>query len=421
MTSRDRLQAALNHKATDRPPVDLGATAVTGIAAAALYRLRAAIGLGDRPVRVHEPFQILGMVEDADRTALGIDVAGIFGPGNFFGYETKGWKPWMAPGPTPVLVGSGFEVTVDEKGDTLIYPKGDRTLPPSGRLPKGGWYFDGIVRQEPVDEDRLDGRADFAEQFKVLEAGDIEHYRVQAERLYRETDCGLILNFGGAGLGDVAFLPGTALARTPGIRSVEDWYMAHVLHPEYIHDVYSMQEAASIQSLALLWEAVGSRAEAVFVSGTDFGTQRSEFMSPDMFREFYRPHFERINRWIHDHTTWKTFYHSCGSIRNLLDDFVGMGVDILNPVQCSATGMEPAALKAKYGDRLVFWGGVADTQKTLPFGTPEEVEAEVRERIRILGAGGGYVANPIHNVQGPTPVENLLAMFRGFGIRVEAG
>ena len=414
MNQRERLRAALAHQETDRPPLDIGATAVSGIAAAALYRLRSALGLGRVPVKVHEPFQILGMVEDADREALGIDVAGIFGTGNFFGYETRSWKPWTAPGDTPVLVGSGFETTTDEKGDTLIHPKGDRTLPPSGRLPKGGWYFDGILRPEPVDEDHLDGRRDFAEQFTVLADAELEHFWTQSDRLYRDTPYGLILNYGGAGLGDVATLPGTQLVRTPGLRSVEDWYAAHLLHPEYIHEAYGLQTEVALRNLALLWEAVGSRAEAVFLSGTDFGTQRCEFMSADMFREFYRPYYERLNAWIHANTTWKTFYHSCGSIRNLLDDFADMGVDILNPVQCSAVGMDAAELKARYGDRLVFWGGGADTQRTLPFGTPEEVEAEARERVRILGAGGGMVFNAIHNIQGNTPVENIRAMLRGY-------
>ncbi len=419
MDSRERLRLALDHKPTDRPPVDLGATTVTGIAASALYGLRKATGLGELPVKVHEPFQILGKVEDADRLALGIDVAGIFGPGNFFGYGARTWKPWTAPGDTPVLIGSGFETVLDAKGDTLVFPRGDRTLSPSGRLPKGGWYFDGILRQEPVDEEDLDGRRDFREQFTVFTEDELAFFRDEAETLYSGTSCGLVLNFGGGGLGDVAFLPGTMMARTPGIRGVEDWYAAHLLHPGYIHEVFSLQTEVALENLALLWEAVGGRADAVFLSGTDFGTQRSEFMSRDMFREFYRPYYERLNGWVHEHTTWKTFFHSCGSIPNLLDDFVGMGVDILNPVQCSAFGMDARDLVTKYGDRLVFWGGAVDTQKTLPFGTPEEVDREVRERIRILGGRGGLVVNPIHNIQGRTPVENLLAFFRA--ARGEAG
>ena len=114
---------------------------------------------------------------------------------------------------------------------------------------------------------------------------------------------------------------------------------------------------------------------------------------------------------MHEHTTWKTFIHSCGSVVALLEDFIDAGFDILNPVQCSAAGMDPAGLKDRFGDRVTFWGGGVDTQRTLPFGTPEEVRDEVRERLRIFGRGGGYVFNPIHNVQARTPPENLKALY----------
>jgi uroporphyrinogen-III decarboxylase len=114
---------------------------------------------------------------------------------------------------------------------------------------------------------------------------------------------------------------------------------------------------------------------------------------------------------VHANTPWKTFYHTCGSIGAFLEDFLEAGVDVLNPVQCSAAGMGAAALKQRYGDRLVFWGGGVNTQHTLPFGTPDQVRAEVEERIRVLGEGGGLVFNTIHNIQARTPVENLVALF----------
>lgn len=155
---------------------------------------------------------------------------------------------------------------------------------------------------------------------------------------------------------------------------------------------------------------MGKRIDTIFISGTDFGTQRGEFISPDMFREFYKPYFKKVNDWIHRNTEWKVFYHTCSSVVRLLDDLVDAGVDVLNPVQCSASGMEPEFLKKKYGDKLVFWGGV-DTQKVLPFGTPEEVKNQVRERLSIFSENGGFIFNTIHNIQAQTPVENMLAMF----------
>jgi uroporphyrinogen-III decarboxylase len=146
-------------------------------------------------------------------------------------------------------------------------------------------------------------------------------------------------------------------------------------------------------------------------NGTDFGTQNGPFISPDQYRDMYLPYQRRLHDWIHENTPWKAFMHSCGGIYPLLDCVVDAGFDILNPVQCSAADMEPERLKKEYGDKLVFWGGGVDTQKTLPFGTPDEVREEVKRRIEVLGEGGGFVFCSIHNVVANVPIDNLLAMF----------
>jgi uroporphyrinogen-III decarboxylase len=125
-----------------------------------------------------------------------------------------------------------------------------------------------------------------------------------------------------------------------------------------------------------------------------------------------------FNDWVHQHTPWKVFFHTCGSIVAFLDDFVEVGVDIINPVQFTAAGMELRGLKVRYGDRLVFWGGGVDPQRTLPFGTPEEVAQETCQNVGILSQGGGYVCAAVHNIQGPTPVENILAFFRAINADV---
>ena len=154
-----------------------------------------------------------------------------------------------------------------------------------------------------------------------------------------------------------------------------------------------------LANLARIHAEVGDAVDAVFLCGTDFGTQTSAFCSVKTFRELYLPYYKRLNDWIHATTGWRTFKHSCGSVVRFLEPFIEAGFDILNPVQCSAVGMEAEGLKAKYGDRLLFWGGGIDTQKVLPFGTPEEVRAQVLERCRVFAAGGGFVFNAIHNVQ----------------------
>lgn len=391
-------------------PLDLGSTPVTGIAASAYARLRRALGFPPAPVKVSEPFQVLGEVEVEVMKRLGVDTVGLCSPVTMFGYRNENWKPWKLFDGTDVLVGEQFVVKEDESGDLLIYPEGDTSVPPSGRMPKGGFYFDSIVRQDPIDEAHLDPW-EFAEDFKRYSDEDLEHFRRTSEELYRNTDRSIVLWFGQGGFGDIAVVPGPGVKHPKGIRDAREWYMAHRIHPEYIRGIFEIQCEVALENLKLLWEAVGDRADVIGVSGTDFGTQNASFISPDMYRELYQPFHKKLNDWIHAHTSWRIFYHSCGSIVAILDDLIEAGVDILNPVQCSAAGMEAKTLKEQYGDQVVFWGGGVDTQKTLPFGTPDEVRQEVQERIETFAPGSGFVFNTIHNIQPTTPVENMLALF----------
>ncbi len=416
MNGRERLIEAIHHRPTDRPPIDLGATAVTGIHASTLYGLRRALGLEERPITVHEVFQQLGSVEPDVLAALSIDVVGLWNPTNFVGVRNDTYKEWTAPQGIPARIAAGFEYDrVD--GEIFAYPNGHRTAAPSFHMPRGGWFFDNIERSAgSIDDEPLTPREDYAESFSVLSDEDARYFERESRRLATETELGVIGNLGAAGFGDVALLPGPSVDHPRGIRRMDEWLMAHKLHPDYIHEVYSMQLEIGLKNLEIYRQAVGDRIQVIFMGGTDFGTQNCEFMPREDFLEFYAPYWKRMNDWVHHNTGWKTFYHTCGSIPNLIGDMADAGADILNPVQCSAHGMEAKGLKARFGDRLTFWGGGVDTQKTLPFGTPEEVLAEVRERISIFSSGGGYILNPIHNVQARTPVDNLLAFFRAAGV-----
>jgi len=157
---------------------------------------------------------------------------------------------------------------------------------------------------------------------------------------------------------------------------------------------------------------VGERIQVIEINGNDFGSQNGPFISPQMYRDLYKPYHKEMNDWVHANTGWKTFFHSCGSNVAFLDDFREAGVDILNPVQISAAGMDPEYLKKNYGKDFVFWGGAVDAQHTLPFGTVEEVLREVKENIATFKSGGGYVFNNVHNIQAGVPVENILALFQ---------
>lgn len=413
MTSRERVAAALEHREPDRVPLDIGATTVTGISAWALYRLRVALGLSaeGEPVRVTEPYQLLGEVTDDLREALGIDTQGMGGSKTLFGWENRDWRPWTLPDGTPVLVPAAFNTQPEPDGSVLQYPEGDRACEPCARMPAGGYYFDTLCRQPPLDEETLDP-ADNLQEFEPLSDAELAHYASTAERLHRETDHAIVCGMPGLGFGDIALVPAMWIKHTRGIRDVEEWYASLALRKDYVKSVFEGQLEVGLANLARIAEATGDRIQVAMVTGADFGAQRGLFASVASYRELFKPYHVAVNEWIHAHTPWKTFIHSCGAVEELIEDFIEAGFDILNPVQCSAAGMDPGHLKDTYGDHITFWGGGVDTQRTLPFGTPEEVRREVLSRLEVFAPGGGFVFNAIHNIQQGTPPENLVAMFR---------
>lgn len=412
MNSRERVQFALNHQEPDRVPLDLGATPVTGMHVQSVYLLRQALGLDvpGTPVKIIEPYQNLGEIEPDLIDALGVDIVGVNSPRTMFGFENEGWKPWTSFNGTPLLVPEGYNTDPESNGDILMYPAGDKSVPPSGRMPKDGWYFDAIVRQPPIDDANLNVE-DNLEEFGPISDEDLEYFQQEVERLYTETDKAIIANFGGTAFGDIALVPAPWLKHPKGIRDVEEWYVSTVAHRDYVYEVFERQCEIALDNMTRLYKVVRDRVAAVFITGTDFGMQRGPFISPKTYRELYKPFHERVNDWVHEHTLWKTFIHSCGSVAALIPDFIAAGFDILNPVQWTADNMDPVMLTNHFGDRVTFWGGGVDTQKTLPFGTPAQVRDEVREHVKIFAPGGGFVFNSIHNVQPQVPVENLLAMY----------
>jgi hypothetical protein len=411
MTSRERVELALAHTEPDRVPLDLGGSAVTGMHVDSVYQFRQALGLDPpgTPVKVVEPFQMLGEIEPDLIERLGVDVVGVGLPTNFFGFENKDWKPWTTFGGAPVLVPGDFNTDPEANGDIFMYPQGDASVPASARMPNGGFYFDAIVRQEPIDDEHLNA-ADNVEEFGPISAEALAYVKSEVERL-AATGKAILANFGDTGFGDIAFVPGISLKHPRGIRDMQAWYMSLILRPDYVYDVFERQCEIGLRNLETIHDAVGDAITAVFVTGADFGAQQGPFLSPKAYRNLFKPFHARVNDWIHANTTWKSFIHSCGSIWRLLDDIVDAGFDALNPVQTSAADMDPVALKATYGDRVTFWGGGVDTQRVLPFGTPDEVRAMVKERMRIFGSGGGFVFNTIHNLQARIPVENILALY----------
>lgn len=412
MNPRQRLQATLEHKPVDHVCVDFGAGGQTGMGVCAVSRLRrAVIGEENYRVKVIEPYQMLGEIDDKLREALGLDVVGIDPPNNMFGYRNEGWKPFEMFDGTPVLVPEKFNYAVDDNGNLLMHPQGDTSAPPSARMPKGGYFFDSIRRQEPIDESKLDPE-DNCEEFEVFSDEDLQYFADRARQVYENTDYGIYMTIPALAFGDIALVPAPWMKHPKGIRDVEEWYISTALRPDYIMKVFEKQCEVGLKNIELLAKAVGDYVQVAFVTGTDFGTQRGPFISVDTYRKLYKPFQKLLNDKIHELTNWKTFMHCCGGIYPLIPDIIEAGFDVLNPIQCSAADMEPRRLNKEFGKDLVFWGGGVDTQQTLPFGTPDEVYREVRERIDIFGEGGGYVFNAIHDVQSNVPTENILAMFK---------
>jgi hypothetical protein len=408
MTSKERVLASLDHHEPDAVPVDFGSTAVTGMHVAAVANLREYYGLERHPVKVYEPYQMLGLIEEDLKKIIGVDVEGIPAPETLFGFRNENWKPWRLASDLEVLVSEHFKTTTDKNGDTLIHPKGDLSAPPSGRMPKNGYFFDTIVRQEPIREALLDP-ADNLEEFGLVSDTDLDYFAAEAKRT-SATGRAVMATFGGTALGDIALVPAPFLKHPKGIRDIEEWYVSTVTRQDYIHQVFEKQTEIAVRNLEKISRVVGDFVDAVFVCGTDFGTQQSQFCSAETFRTLYFPYYKKINDWVHGHTRWRTFKHSCGAVEPLIEAMIECGFDILNPVQCSATGMDPLRLKKTYGTRLVFWGGGVDTQSTFAFGAPREVREQVLRRCEIFSPGGGFVFNAVHNIQANTPVENIVAM-----------
>lgn len=409
MTSRERFDLAINHRQPDRIVVDFGSTSVTGMHALPVEKLRNYYGLEYKPVRITDPFQMLGEVDQELTDIIGIDTIGARGRNSSFGfYNHPPLKEYMTSWGQLVLVPEDFQTSVDTGGDVLIYPGGDTSARPSGRMPKTGYFFDAIIRQEPIEEDRLDPQ-DNLEEYGPVTDSELEYWKETTLKA-RSTGKAVIAGFGGTALGDIAHVPGIKLKNPKGIRDISEWYMSLVMRPDYIKTVFERQTEIAIENFRRLHGVVGVNVDVVYMCGADFGTQESTFCSPEQFDDLWLPYYKKINDWIHNNTSWKTFKHSCGAIEPFIPRFISAGFDIINPVQISARGMDPAHLKKTYGKEIVFWGGGIDTQKTLPYSTPAEIREEVLRLCDIFAQDGGFVFSTVHNIQANVPVENIVAM-----------
>lgn len=374
MTSRERLWASLNHTEPDRIPLDIGSTQVTGIAVIAYRNLRRHLGLPEVQMNICDTVQQLALPDDDLVERWGIDVRGLF-PLN-----AHNWKI------TNQDAGE-YWAYKDEWGITYHYPKDN------------GLYYS-------VVENPIGGMMTSPEEINAYpwpNTGDpqrIAGLRALAER-YRAQGKAVMIKGVLAGIFEMA-------QRVRGMSNCLVDLLADEASTEALFDKL-------LQLKLDFWEmALPQLADVVDVvsEADDYGTQTSQLMSPATFRKLMKPRLltlcKRIKQ-LAPHS--KLFFHSCGSVRELLPDFIEAGIDILNPIHVKATGMEPVALKRDFGKDMVFWGGGVDTQGILPNGTPQEVRDDVRRNVEALGPGGGFVFSTVHNIQSDVPPENLVALW----------
>jgi len=407
-SSRQNFIKTINHQQPDKVVVDFGSAPVTGIHVVIVEKLREYYGLEKKPVKVIEPYQMLGEIDPELIREMDIDVIGLSGEKNMFGISNKDWKVHKTLWGQEVMFPDGFNYTYNDTGDILIYPEGDTSVPPSAKMPKSGYFFDALDRQKPVDDSKLRVE-DNLEEFNHITDHDLSYWKIQVESV-ENSGKGILANPGGTALGDIALVPAVGMKDPKGIRGVEEWYISTLTREGFIKELFDRQTDIAIGNLEKLYSYIDNRIDVIYICGTDFGTQNSTFCSPETYVRVWLPYYKKENDWIHQNTNWKTFKHSCGAVEPLLNLFIESGFDIINPVQINASGMDPKALKEKYGSRIVFWGGGVDTQGVFAFGTPQQVKDQVKKQCEILNNNGGFVFNTVHNIQANVPFENVIAM-----------
>ncbi|MGD0744111.1 MAG: uroporphyrinogen decarboxylase family protein [Verrucomicrobiota bacterium] len=391
MNSRERILAAINHRPVDRVPIDFGGTRQSGISVWAYVPLRRRLGLrpGVLP-RVFDVYQMLAEIEQGVAERFGSDCVALNRPAVAFGILNEHWKPFTFPDGLQAEVPGAFNPEPD--GGGLVLKRDGAVI---AAMPATGRYFDRFEKYPGAAHPDLSRwRA------PRLEAASLDHFHREAEALFSNTDKAVIAAFG----------PPYELFYGIGQGGFEDWMVTFASEPEYVDGLYAELTDAWLENLRAFHAAVGSRVQIIQICD-DFGTQHAPFLSVNMFRERLLPAYRRGLDWIHANTSWKVLLHSDGAIVPLLPSIIEMGVDILNPVQTSAAGMDPERLKREFGDRLTFWGGSCDAQSTFARGTPAEVAAETERHLGVFTPGSGYVCAPIHNIQANVSPDNVIALF----------
>lgn len=407
MTSRERVLTSLDHREPDQIPVDLGSHRSSGISAIAYHRLRKHLGLPEKVVRVYDMVQQLAIVDEDVLDLFGVDVVEM---GRGFLLEDKDWKPWILPDGTPCEI--PYYTNLEKRGeDWYVMDKEGRDM---GILKEGSLYFEqvfyplmerGIENDHFEDLEEMLGRQMWSAivhpgaHLEMDEAGLAE--MANRAKVFREsTDRAIVGLFGG----NMFELPQM-------LYRMDHYLLATGLYPDKVAELSEKLATIHLKNLEKWLGAVGPFIDVVLF-GDDLGGQQGPLISPDAYREFYKPYHKILWNRAKELANVKVQLHCCGGIYDLLDDLIDAGLDAVNPVQISCRGMDPERLKKEFGERITFWGGGCDTQQVLPLSSPGEVAAHVREITSILAPGGGFVFQQVHNILANVPPENVVAMMK---------
>lgn len=377
LNSFERVKTALEHKEPDKVPFDLGGSVLTGMNAVAYKNLRAYLGLPDKQIEICDRIQQLARIDDDIIDLLKVDVKGVDpqDPDN----------PGLSKGP---VVEDGYHTYIDEWGITWKMPV------------EGGIYYD--MRSHPLSGmNSLDELRKFNFPDPV-DPGRFRTMKQRADKYVHEEDKAYILGRNSAGIFEMALW----------LKGFEEFFMDLALNPEFAEGLLDIITDIKMKYWEKALDVVGDNV-LVISEADDLASQNSLLVSANMYRQFIKPRHKKLFSYIKSKAQNKVyiFYHTCGAVKELIPDLIEAGVDILNPVQVNAKGMDSKELKKLFGKDITFWGGGVDTQHILPHGTPQEVRDETKRRIEDLAPGGGFIFNPVHNVQRDVPPENYMAMW----------
>lgn len=397
MTSRERVLAALNHRQTDRVPVDFSGHRSSGIAAIAYPKLREYPDLPPRPVRVYDVIQQLAIVDEDVLDRFGVDTIEL---GRGFALDDDSWTPWTLPDGTACFV-PAWTPLEREEGRWIIRSNSGRVL---AHMPDGALYFEQTYFPF-LEGDDLNAVSDALQESMWTAVAsppgpiDKQTFAEGAKRLRSETDRAIIGLFGGN-----LFEIGQFFYRN------DLFMMLLAAEPQRAHRFLDKLVEIHLANLERFLGAVGEYID-IILFGDDLGMQTGPMMSPQMYCEFFKPRHTLLWNRAKELADVKVMLHCCGGIRELLPHLIEAGLDAINPVQISCAGMDAAELKAEFGRDVTFWGGGCDTRDVLPNGTPEQIREHVKRQVEILRPDGGFVFQQVHNILANVPPENIVAMF----------